>query len=331
MIVRPKVIAKLFGIFIMCFSAVLICAMFLNSNIDMARIEDQITDPEAMLLFEITLSSGWVTSAITGGVLALTTVVMLLFYVKHYIDTHKAELGILKALGYSNWKIAGSFWMFGLSVLSGAAAGFATAFALMPAFYREMRSGGDLPDTPLRFNPELVIYLVVLPALSFSVLSVLYSYFKLKLPALALIKGTSTVKNKKVKVNSKQGKDVPFLRELKYSTLRSRFSLVFFIWLAAFTFAACVVMSFSISEFGTGDLMAVLMAGIGIVIAVTALLIAITTVIKGNCNAYGRWLFRPRVRPGNIKRLQTFNLRGICHWKRVSTRLDVNDDTAVFR
>ncbi|MFQ6968828.1 MAG: FtsX-like permease family protein [Subdoligranulum sp.] len=50
---------------------------------------------------------------------------MLLFYIKHYIDTHKKELGILKALGYSNIKIAKSFWVFGISIFIGTVTGYA--------------------------------------------------------------------------------------------------------------------------------------------------------------------------------------------------------------
>jgi len=56
---------------------------------------------------------------------------------------------------------------------------------------------------------------------------------------------------------------------------------VFFIWFASFCYAASVVMSFSMPEVSS-DMMAVLMAGIGIVLAVTTLFIAVTTVIKGN-------------------------------------------------
>ena len=41
-------------------------------------------------------------------------------------------------------------------------------------------------------------------------------------------------------------------------------------------------MSFSIGELGGSDMMAVMMAGIGVVLAVTTLFIAVTTVIKGN-------------------------------------------------
>lgn len=282
MIIHPKNAAKLFGIFIMCFCAVLICTLFLNSNIDMARIQDQITDPDVMFLYETVLSSGRMTSAVTGGALALTTIVMLLFYVKHYIDTHKSELGILKALGYSRWKIASSFWVFGLSVLAGAAVGFACAFALMPSFYREMRSGTILPDTPLHFNPILVVLLVILPAVAFSVLAMLYSYFKLKRPALELIRGRGRVKAKKTKRSDKQSNEIPFLRELKQSTVRSKFSLVFFIWLASFIFSNNMIMSFSMSALGAADMMAYLMMGTGVVLTFTTLIISVATVIRGN-------------------------------------------------
>ena len=282
MIIRPKDAAKLFGILIMCACAVLICTLFLNSNIDLARIKDQITDPETMILFDLTVSSGNMTSAVTGGALALTTVVMLIFYVKHYIDTHKPELGILKALGYSNVKIAKGFWVFGLSVFTGTAIGFSGAFAFMPAFYKEQRNDGLLPEISVHFNPVLLLYLIILPTLAFSVLAILYSYRKLKCPALELIRGSGKIKIRKIKSGGKRKTDSPFLRDLKQSTLRSRFSLVFFIWFASFCYASTVVMSFSIGEVGGSDMMAVMMAGIGIVLAVTTLFLAVTTVIKGN-------------------------------------------------
>ena len=282
MIIRPKDVIKLLGIVIMCACAVLVCTLFLNSNIDMERIKDQITDPEIMMIYDLTVSSSNLTCAVTSGALGLTTAVMLLFYVKHYIDTHKPELGILKALGYSNWKIAKGFWVFGLSVLTGTAIGFGLAFALMPMFYREQVNDGIMPDVSIHFNPILLVYLVILPAFVFSLMAVLYSYRKLKRPALELIRGSNKAKIRKTKTTGKTKTDVLFLRELEQSTLRSRFSLVFFVWFAAFCYAATVVMSFSISEIGASDMMAVMMAGIGVVLAVTTLFLAVTTVIKGN-------------------------------------------------
>jgi predicted lysophospholipase L1 biosynthesis ABC-type transport system permease subunit len=178
-------------------------------------------------------------------------------------------------------KIAKEFWVFGLSVLTGTAIGFCLAFAFMPMFYEQQKKGVPL-DVAIHFNPSLILFLSLLPAVLFALMAVLYSYRKLKRPALELIRGKSKIKIRKTKPVSHDKHDHPFLRELKRSILKSRFSLVFFIWLSSFCYAATIIMSFSISEVGGNDMMAVMMAGIGIVLAVTTLFLAVTTVIKGN-------------------------------------------------
>ena len=282
MIIRLKDSAKLLGIVIMCACAVLPCALFMNSNKDMARIEHLITEPEVMVVYNATVDSSNVTAAIAGGALALMTIVMLFFYIKNYIDTHKSELGVLKALGYSNFKIAKSFWVFGLSVFTGACIGFGIAFAMMPAFYKQMRSGGVLPDVPLRFNPEMVLFLIMLPTIVFALFAVLYGCFKLKRPALELIRGQDAIKirrSMKKAVSSKTERH--FLQDLKKSTIKRRPLLVFLIGFASFCYADTVQMSLTIRELAS-DMMAVMMMGIGFALGLTILFVAITAVIKGN-------------------------------------------------
>jgi len=234
-----------------------------------------------LTLYHAQLTSGNVTCAVTGGALALTTLVMLVFYIKRYIDAHKPELGILKALGYGNWKIAKNFWVFGFSVFAGTSIGFGGAFIMMPAFYREMRSGGILPDAALHFNPELVLFLVILPASVFAVISVIYGYLKLNRPVLELIRDADKIRVRRHRRKDKERANLPFLKDLKQNTLRSRFSLVFFIAFASFCYSSCVQMSMSMYDMASA-MMAVMMAGIGILLAITALFIAASTVIKGN-------------------------------------------------
>ena len=94
---------------------------------------------------------GRVTAGVSGGCLIATSVVMLLFYVKNYIGTHGKELGILKALGYSNGKIAGNFWIFGLPILVGCAAGFATGSLYLPTFCQKQAS--SLQSLRPEFHP----------------------------------------------------------------------------------------------------------------------------------------------------------------------------------
>ena len=281
MVIRPKDTLKLVGILIMCSCAVLICTLFLNYNMDLIRVIELITNQHIRVLYDNTLLSGKAISAVAGGVLLLTTVVMLFFYIRHYIDVHKPELGILKAIGYSNMKIAKSFWIFGLSVFVGTSIGFASAFLLMPVFYKNMNHEGILPDIPIHFNPVLAIYLIILPTLGFSLLSVLYSYRKLLLPSLELIRGYIKTKPKKRAKQDKNHIEKSFLQEMRISTVRSRYSLVFFIVFSSLCYASITQMSLSVLGI-TGRMMAVMIFIIGIVLSFTTLFLAITTVMKQN-------------------------------------------------
>ena len=106
MLVGIKNVSKLIGISIIASCAVLVCTMFLNFYFDVRLIESEITSELSMFFYNAQVSTAKVVCLVSGGCLLLTAIVMLLFYIKHYIDMHKKELGILKALGYSNIKIA---------------------------------------------------------------------------------------------------------------------------------------------------------------------------------------------------------------------------------
>lgn len=106
MVIRLKDTAKLFGITIIACCAVFVCTLFLSYNIDLAAIKDEIVTEAGTEMYNAQVLMGRVIAAVSGGCLIATSVVMLLFYVKNYISTHGKELGILKALGYSNIKIA---------------------------------------------------------------------------------------------------------------------------------------------------------------------------------------------------------------------------------
>lgn len=140
MVIRLKDTAKLFGITIIACCAVFVCTLFLSYNIDLAAIKDVITTEAGMAMYNAQVLMGKVIAAVSGGCLIATSVVMLLFYVKNYIGTHGKELGILKALGYSNIKIARHFWVFGLSVFVGSTIGFVVGYFYLPTFYQKTSS-----------------------------------------------------------------------------------------------------------------------------------------------------------------------------------------------
>ena len=281
MLVGMKNASKLIGISIIVCCAVLVCTMFLNFYFDVRLIESEITSELSMFFYNAQVSTAKVVCLVSGGCLLLTAVVMLLFYIKHYIDTHKKELGILKALGYSNLKIAKGFWVFGISTFIGTAIGYAGAFLLMPWFYTLQNEDKLLPEITINFHPGILLYFVVLPTACFSVLSVYYACYKLKKPVLLLLKDHLQTASKTPKHRIEKDRELSFVEDLKRSTLKAKKTLVFFIIFASFCFSAMTQMSFSMKDLSS-EMMGVMMLVIGLVLAFTTLFLAITTVINGN-------------------------------------------------
>lgn len=277
MIVSIRDIFKMIGILIVSFCAVIVCAMFLNYYLDLVTVENLITNDIAKIFYDAQCSTSKVVSAVSGGCLLLTTVVLICFYIGHYIDTHQKQLGIMKALGYTGFSVAKNFWVFGLPVFAGTSLGYLGAHLLMPRLYELNNKDGYLPDITISFHPELCISMVIIPTVFFSLLAVGYSFLKLRVPALWLIREQSV---RKV-VTAKKDTDMSFLRELEKSNVRQRKSLIFFITFAVFCFAAMMQMSSSMDELAS-RMMAVMIISIGIVLAVVTLFIATTSVIKAN-------------------------------------------------
>lgn len=281
MVVGIKDVAKLVGIAITACCAVLVCTLFLNFYFDLRPMKNLLTSATQTFYYQAQVSTAKITCYISGGCLLGTTVIMLLFYVKHYIDTHKKELGILKALGHSNLKIAKNFWVFGITVFIGAAIGFCGAFFIMPTFYSLQNKDHILPEITLHFHPALLLYLVLLPAAAFAALAVVYACFKLKKPVLWLLQDKPQTclhfKQQKRKTDKKR----PFIEDLKRTTLQTKKSLIFFVIFASFCFASMTQMSASMKDLASA-MMGIMILLIGIVLACTTLFLAISTVIKGN-------------------------------------------------
>ena len=134
MVIRLRDTFKLFGISIIACCAVFVCTLFLSYNIDLAAIKDEVLAEEAAI-YNAQVLMGKVVSGVSGGCLIATSVVMLLFYVKNYIGTHGKELGILKALGYSDIKIARHFWVFFFFLFVGCSIGFVFGRFFLPRFF----------------------------------------------------------------------------------------------------------------------------------------------------------------------------------------------------
>ena len=277
MVIGFKDLLKLFGISIIACCAAFVCTLFLSYNVDLAAIKNEITTEAAKAMYDAQVLMGRVIAGVSGGCLVITSVVMLLFYVRNYIVTHGKELGILKALGYSDISIAKHFWIFGLSVFIGCASGFTAGYLYLPRFY-DGQAQGLLPLLNVKFHPLLTFAIVGAPTVVFAVISVLFAYVKLKSPVLDLLREKQ---NYKVKTGKAGKGDVPFLKDLRLVTLKSRKSLVFFVVFSAFCFSAMVQMSLSMEELAS-ETFAWMVLMIGLTLAFITLFLSLTSVVNGN-------------------------------------------------
>jgi putative permease len=278
MVIGIKDLAKLFAITIVSCCAVFVCSLFLNYNIDVVGIKDEITTPQGMIMYDAQVASGKVVVGVSGDCLVVTTVIMLIFYVKNYIDSHGKELGILKALGYSRFHVAKHFWIFGMSVLIGSVLGYIGAFVYMPTFYEVQNNKGLFPQMSPQLHLLLAFSLIILPTVFFMLLAVLYAFFKMKSPAISLLKEVQKVK---VKISNDEKKEFPFLMDLRKNTLRSRKILVFFVGFSAFCFSAMTQMSMSMDDLAS-ESFSWMIISIGLILAFMTLLMSLTSVVKAN-------------------------------------------------
>lgn len=278
MVIGFKDAVKFVGVSIMVCCAVFVCNLFLNYSADMRAIESLIEGEQMRIAYDALTMNNVVVCAVTGGCLIATTIVILVFYIGNYITKNSCRLGVLKALGYSDWKISSGFALFGLSVFIGAVVGLGGSWILMPSFYEKQASNHVLPEIALRFHAHIFLLILLLPAILFGALAVLIAYFKLKRPVIELIKGKS---GKTVKVKAKQGKDRPFLYDVSASVFKQKKSLIFFVGFGGFCVAAMLQMGLSMNDYAS-EMMGAIMIIIGLVLAATSLYLALTTVVGGN-------------------------------------------------
>ena len=112
MVVSSKDLRKLSVVSIISFCAVLVSTLFINFYLDLQSIEVEKLSLPAKAYYDAQVLIAKFVSLVSGGVLSLLAVLLLFFYIKQFIDDHKEELGILKALGYQNVELAKHFWIF---------------------------------------------------------------------------------------------------------------------------------------------------------------------------------------------------------------------------
>lgn len=258
---------RLYGVTLILACAAFVCTLFLEYRLDLEAVAAQI-EPEIQMLYDAQLASSNVILAVTGGCLLAVSIAVLGFYLSSRIESQRRELGILKAMGATRWELASHFWVFGCSGLMGTAAGYAGALLWLPTFCSIMDKDGWLPSLPDTPHPVLLGVIILAPALLMALFSVLGAAHLLKRAPLALIRGEEPKSGAAV-----TGRQEAFLPMLKRSVLRSRRSLVFFIFFGGFCYGAMMQMGPSMWDLSS-EAMGIMMLMIGLVLAVTAVVLA---------------------------------------------------------
>jgi len=279
MVISIKDLRKLSVVSIISFCAVLVSTLFVNFYLDLQSIEVEKLSLPAKAYYDAQVLIAKFVSLVSGGVLSLLAVLLLFFYIKQFIDDHKEELGILKALGYQNVELAKHFWIFSCSVFLGALLGFASSFFFMKDFYDLRNQKGLLPNIEIHFHWQLFLAVVILPTLLFALLGIGYALVKLKQPSLYLLKRLELAQVKQKHHKTKANK--PFLKELGAVYFYKRKLLIFFVVFAAFSFAAMMQLSLGMKDFIDGTIQ-VMMMGIGLLLSLSILLLCLGTVVQEN-------------------------------------------------
>ncbi len=270
---------KFFGITVTICCACFVCNMFLNYDVDLRAIADSVPS-ELAELYEASKLNDIVVCALSGGCLALTSLVMLIFYIGNYIQANSAKFGILKALGYSDGRIAVKCFVFGFCVLVGAVVGLGLSWAIMPAFYDKQNAGSvGLPQVVLHFHALPFVLLLVVPALFFSLFSVGVALRRLKTSPLDLIKGNTKQKERNKKRQKERG--YSFIKELSLNVLGEKKVLAFFVAFGCFCFSSMMQMGLSMRTYAS-DMMGIIIFAIGMVLAIVSLYLSMSMLINGN-------------------------------------------------
>ena len=277
-----KDLYRLVVVSVISFCAVFVSNLFLNFYLDICLLDQTNWLPEIQAAYDAQVAISWLIASVSGAVLSLTSMLLLFFYIRQFIDQHKPELGILKAMGYKNWEISRKFCIFSLPVGLGTGVGYFSSFAMMPHFYQLRNQSGVLPEITIRQHWSLFLFLVVLPTLAFSGLAILYATYCLRLPALDLLKRvSSSQKSPKRKATKKIRKDRPFLKDFSASLLWSRKLLIFFVIFGSMCFSAMIQLSYGMKEL-TDETIQIMMMSIGTVLSVAILYLSLGVLLQEN-------------------------------------------------
>ena len=279
MLVQLKDLRKAIAVVIISFCAVFITTLFSNLYLDLKGLDITGFNIMQKKFYDAQLIVSKFVIIITGTVLSISAAVMLIFYIKQFIDDSKHKIGILKAQGYSNNFIASKFSIFGFLVFLGSLLAYGSSHLFMPKFYESRNTDNILSELTMNFHPKLLLIMVILPSLLFLVISIVYVFFNLNVPTINLLKQINSINKKIRKRRIRQYKN--FFKELRATVLFSNKTLLFFVIFAALSFSSMIQMAFGMRDFVDGTIRIMMMI-IGVILSLSILLISLEVIASSN-------------------------------------------------
>lgn len=271
MIVSLKDGLRLFGVALVSCCLSFVCTLFFSYYADASAFGA--VPAELSALYEAQMSMAVMVCVISGCGLGLIAAGVLIFYIKLFLDGHVKELGILKAMGYSDARIALGFRVFGASTFLGSAAGYGLSWACMPYVYAQMDIGLGV-EISFHVLP-LLLFVVAFPA-AVCVLAVLFARLLLCRPVSAMLRGQDLSGHVRVK-EMKERKN--FMLELMRCNVSRKKSIAFFVACGAWCFSSMMQMGLSMHDLSS-DSMGAMILIIGIVLSGAILAMSLSTLVK---------------------------------------------------
>lgn len=224
---------KSFGIIIICFSLFFLETLFLSYQLDITDLDTSLFNPMQQGFYDAQISMCNMMNVISFGIIGVFSIILLFFSIERYIEENKANMGVLKALGYSKNRIALSFIKFSIPSTLGSALGYLGGVAFSKLFYSTMNADNIIENFSFTFRPSLLLIFIFAPLIIVSIFAYIIALIKLRGNALDMI--NQTEKNKKSKTTKEKDS---FLKEVKTTMLRNHISLIVFVAFSGLCFSA---------------------------------------------------------------------------------------------
>jgi hypothetical protein len=278
--VSIKSTLKSVGVILICFCAIFLETLFISYRADIQSLDTSVFNEIQMNFYNAQVSMCNMMNIISLGILGLFSFILLFFSIERYIDENKANMGVLKALGYTKNKIAVSLMKFAIPTFVGCLLGYLVALIFSKLFYTTMNADHLVPDFSFTFRPLFFVGLIFIPTIL--VIGFSFEVGRLKLKGSPLDMINQREKNKKTKMVKENGS---FLKELRSTMLKNHLTLIIFVAFATLCFSANVQMAFTMyHEANTSVLFFWMILGIGLLLGVTIMILAFRFVFQGNKN-----------------------------------------------